>query len=230
MMLCPLCGRSYEAGTLFCMTDGTPLVGDSTAGPPPSASSELDRLLADPPSAYTPAHVPSGVPATPVPDPPARNGGLIAVVALLGVLVVGMLGYMLWQQKQTSDAAADRAAQAETRADEAQRTADAATNAAADAAFQAREAAEQAQMQSARSDASYGTTVWANSPNDGFLALRSGPGTSRGSRLLKIPHGQPLTLGDCNSPITSPGGRYGSWCRASYNGTAGWVFDAFVTR
>ena len=225
-MLCPVCGRQYEAGTRFCTDDGTPLVA-APAGPPPSASGELDRLLTEAPAVPYAPPVPT-VAAHAV-AAPARTGGLVAVVAVLGVLVVGMLAVVMWQQKQTADAAAVRAAEADARAAEAQRTAEAATTA-ADAALQARHAAERAPMQSAEGDVGDGTTVWANSPNDGFLALRSGPTTAGGTRLLKIPHGDPLTLGDCTLPTTSPGGRSGSWCRAVYGGTAGWVFDAFVTR
>ena len=210
MMLCPVCGRSYEAGTLFCMDDGTPL---APTGPSPSASGELGRLLGEQPASSAP---PPAVAA------PVRSGGLLAIVGVLGVLVVGTLAAVMWQQKQTSDAAAARAEQAEQRADEAQQAANVAT-AAAD--VQARDAAEQ--VQTAYRDTGDGTTAWANSPNDGFVALRSGPSVSSGTRLLQIPHGQPLALSDCDPPTALPGGRTGSWCRAAYGGTAGW---AFVTR
>lgn len=62
-----------------------------------------------------------------------------------------------------------------------------------------------------------------NSPGDRFLALRTYPSSSVGDRVLKIPHGASITVGGCLAP--SGGGR---WCRASYNGYSGWVFDKYL--
>lgn len=62
-----------------------------------------------------------------------------------------------------------------------------------------------------------------NSPGDGFLALRTYPSSSVGGRILQIPHGASVTVGGCLAP--SGGGR---WCRASYNGYSGWVFDKYL--
>lgn len=67
----------------------------------------------------------------------------------------------------------------------------------------------------------------ANSPSDGFLALRSLPSTETGERLAKIPHGTRLTVIDCPKP-TNPGKIKGSWCRVIYNGQEGWAFDAYM--
>jgi hypothetical protein len=61
------------------------------------------------------------------------------------------------------------------------------------------------------------------SPGDGFLALRTYPSSQMGDRILKIPHGASVTVGGCLAP--SGGGR---WCRASYNGYSGWVFDKYL--
>lgn len=61
------------------------------------------------------------------------------------------------------------------------------------------------------------------SPGDGFLALRTYPSSTVGDRVLKIPHGASITVGGCLAP--SGGGR---WCRASYNGYSGWVFDKYL--
>lgn len=72
------------------------------------------------------------------------------------------------------------------------------------------------------------TRVTADSPGDGFLALRSEPNSETGARLAKIPHGTAFTIGSClDYKITSRGNR-GRWCTANYNGQTGWVFDAFV--
>jgi hypothetical protein len=71
------------------------------------------------------------------------------------------------------------------------------------------------------------TTARANSPSDGFLALRSLPSSELGDRILKIPHGATVTIGACG-PVIRPVSRSGRWCQASYNGTSGWVFDAYL--
>ena len=71
------------------------------------------------------------------------------------------------------------------------------------------------------------STARVNSPGDGFLALRTFPSSDAGSRILQIPHGAVLTVGGClNSMRISR--KTGRWCRASYNGYSGWVFDAFL--
>lgn len=72
------------------------------------------------------------------------------------------------------------------------------------------------------------TTVTANSPDDGFLALRSEPNSESGKRILKIPHGAKLQIGACGDYVTTQKNNYGRWCRAAYGGYSGWVFDKYV--
>ncbi|MBK9154387.1 MAG: SH3 domain-containing protein [Chloracidobacterium sp.] len=69
-----------------------------------------------------------------------------------------------------------------------------------------------------------------NSPNDGFLALRSLPDSDRGIRLAKIPHGTELEIIDCEPYRKSIGGRSGRWCLVEYAGITGWVFDAWLAK
>ena len=71
------------------------------------------------------------------------------------------------------------------------------------------------------------TAARVNSPSDGFLALRTFPNSEAGSRILQIPHGAVVTVGGCLNTIRVSG-KTGRWCRASYNGYSGWVFDAFL--
>lgn len=62
-----------------------------------------------------------------------------------------------------------------------------------------------------------------NAPGDGFLSLRSEPGTRSGVRLLKIPHGTALELGIC---LPTPDGSH--WCQTRYSGQTGWVLDKYL--
>jgi hypothetical protein len=71
------------------------------------------------------------------------------------------------------------------------------------------------------------TTARANSPRDGFLALRSEPNSETGFRIAKIPHGATLTVLGC--PKSSNVGKMtGRWCQVIYNGQSGWAFDGFM--
>jgi hypothetical protein len=70
----------------------------------------------------------------------------------------------------------------------------------------------------------------ANSPKDGFLALRELPSTDIGELVVKIPHGAAFTLGECVPIKTKVDTRDGHWCMATYNGNEGWVFDAWVDK
>lgn len=67
-----------------------------------------------------------------------------------------------------------------------------------------------------------------NSSNDGFLALRILPDLSTGEPLAKIPHRTVIRLGYCQQQNSRVAGRTGHWCMTSYDGKAGWVFDAWL--
>lgn len=73
-------------------------------------------------------------------------------------------------------------------------------------------------------------TARANSPGDGFLALRSIPDADNGTMLAKIPHGTNLEIIGCQkNEIQLAGKRRGRWCRTNFNGQSGWVFDGFLS-
>ena len=70
-------------------------------------------------------------------------------------------------------------------------------------------------------------TARANSPRDGFLALRDEPNSKNGYRIAQIPHGAVITVVDCPRP-SNVGKIPGRWCQVVYNGQSGWAFDAFI--
>lgn len=67
-----------------------------------------------------------------------------------------------------------------------------------------------------------------NSPNDGFLALRSEPSSNYGDRILQIPHGATVKVLGCQGFRENVGGRNGRWCKISYEGYTGWAFDGWL--
>lgn len=67
-----------------------------------------------------------------------------------------------------------------------------------------------------------------NSPNDGFLALRTEPSSNYGDRILQIPHGATVKILGCQGYRENVGGRTGRWCRISYEGYTGWAFDGWL--
>ncbi len=69
------------------------------------------------------------------------------------------------------------------------------------------------------------TTAKVNSPGDGFLALRTGPSSETGERIMEIPHGATVTVQACQAAAK---GKKGKWCKVNYNGNAGWAFDGFL--
>jgi uncharacterized protein YraI len=71
--------------------------------------------------------------------------------------------------------------------------------------------------------------VTANSPKDGFLALRDLPDSGAGARILKIPHGAQIAISTCLDYEPAAFENSGRWCTATYKEYSGWVFDAFVT-
>jgi hypothetical protein len=70
------------------------------------------------------------------------------------------------------------------------------------------------------------TVARANSPNDGFLALRTAPSSETGDRILQIPHGAELKVLGCQAAVK---GKKGRWCRVDYNGNLGWANDGWMT-
>ena len=69
-----------------------------------------------------------------------------------------------------------------------------------------------------------------NSPKDGFLALRSLPNHKTGKLIVKIPHGENVKIITCQSKSVKIAGKSGRWCKTSYKGTEGWVFDVWLRR
>lgn len=77
-------------------------------------------------------------------------------------------------------------------------------------------------------DLSWDARVVAPSGSDPWLALRSEPSVSRGSRLARMPHDAAVTVLACLPDQETLGGRQGSWCRVRFGNQTGWAFDAYL--
>lgn len=241
MKHCPNCKSTYTDETLkFCLADGTTLVSLSDADKTVALSNEETVEMR------------AGLPTNPVrvefqkdsePDsiatmfspqrfqaePPERKGyGFVVgiLVALLVVVLLGFAGFAAYVfLKPEVKPVVTVSSPTPTPNSSAENTAN----------LQQKLADLEKRLEDQQKPSPTQTTVpvtqvrtaRANSPSDGFLALRSLPNTETGTRLAKIPHGALFTVLSCPNP-TNPGKIKGRWCRVNYEGTEGWAFDAYM--
>lgn len=234
MKQCPQCRSTYtDNGLRFCLTDGSELVpvADEQETVLGSRGDELQAGSRPAPSYST------GQPVG------AQGGGrvlgkVIAIAGVLGVvLVIGLIAfvliiYLVGRTKTGDNRSSDKTpvpspSTSPTPDAEKQRLQDELAN------VQKRLAEEQRNANRAvnqpRTPTSPGTvTARVNSPNDGFLALRAQPDADHGERIAKIPHGDVVTIENCNRNEVTIGERTGRWCLVSWNGYEGYVFDAWL--
>ncbi len=232
MKQCPSCGTTYtDASLIYCLADGAALNDLSQA-----EEATVVRSGGDPLRVNIPQTQPIIAPTTQAQPSGGSSGTVLKVVIGLLVLVIlaivglGLAGVLYYSSGRGDDVAVTNVntnkptpspsplpsvnetdelrkqiADLEKKLNEQKNT-----NRPADIPLTL---PNQTSTRSAR----------VNSPGDGFLALRTYPSSSVGGRILQIPHGASVTVGGCLAP--SGGGR---WCRASYNGYSGWVFDKYL--
>lgn len=240
MKLCPNCKTTYSDDTLrFCLTDGTNLISAaSSTEKTVEMSGRTNQMLFDTPSQSVPTAV------SPVKtETKAARGGInpwfifLPIFALLFLAVVGLAGYILLRPEKV--VISNTTTPTPTVAPTATSTPDKETAALKEELESLKKQIEEQKKPSkndstARPFPTQNPSMPAiqvarvNSPNDGFLALRSIPDTA-GLMLAKIPHGTNVEIIGCQKNVTQkPGKRRGRWCRTDYNGQSGWVFDAFL--
>jgi len=235
MKQCPNCKTNYTDGSLsFCLNDGATLifVPDAATVQMPFDKNPVRVNIA-------PDSVPTySSPPIPQSQPTKNNLGLIVagILGLLLLLVIGGVAAFLFLRPTGDNSPIVAASPAPT-------TPTASPTAAPnDETAKLKE--EMANLQKQLQDRKHQkpnappetfsppkgtpTTARANSPRDGFLALRSEPNSETGYRVAQIPHGATLTVLGCPRPsnIRKMAGR---WCRVIYDGQTGWAFDAFMT-
>ena len=234
MKQCPNCKTTYTDDSLqFCLNDGAKLIFE-----PEAAETVRMSFGAEPKRVNMP---PDSVP-TVYAQPPisqtqhAKKGFGLIIAGILGLflllIIAGFAAFSLFRQSDNKNTIAavspsPTVSQTPTPNDETARLKEEMAN--------LKKQIENQKSQKPNSPAEIvppsnrkdATTARANSPDDGFLALRSEPNSETGYRITKIPHGATLSVLGCPKP-SNVGKMAGRWCQVIYNGQSGWAFDAFM--
>lgn len=237
MKFCPNCKTTYsDDSLLYCLSDGTNLVAM------PSAEKTIEMSPATNPMRFDiPANSDPTVFAPRISQPQTQNEKkgispwLVAapLIAILLLSVAGLLGYILLKPNSAAISNSATPSPTATPKDETAALKEELESLKKQIANQKTTPKNDSQTRpfpnNNSSSAPVIQTARANSPNDGFLALRSIPDAENGEQLAKIPHGTNLEIVGCQKNETQIAGkRRGRWCRTNYNGQSGWVFDAFL--
>ncbi len=239
MKQCSVCKTTYTDATLkFCLADGANLISVPDAEKTMAMSSGNNQMRANVP----PDSVPTVFPATRI-NQPTRKGVsplIVAMLCLIFLLVAGgLIGFAsyVWFKPGTdknltaANSAALTPAVSPTLDKENAELKQKLANLEKQVADQKNQRKNTPAETLSTPNSSLPTTertARANSPGDGFLALRSEPNSETGYRIAKIPHGATVTVLNCPKP-SNIGKMAGHWCQVNYNGQAGWAFDVFLT-
>lgn len=253
MKQCPLCKNTYTDDSLqFCLEDGETLYYFTNEQPTQEFSNINNQPTQAFPQKTTPIHIPIGndsspqtlissssIPSNePVGKPSSGSKliiGLIVGFILLAMLgVIAIAGYFVWitqpsNPPQNTTPVLDNSQVKLPTADEIKDLEEKIANLEKELQDQKKKTPTVPII--TNSNISNPTpqpnrvTAKANSPNDGFLALRSEPNTQTGERILKIPHGVTITVWGC---LKQQLGSKGRWCQVDYNGTKGWANDGYM--
>ncbi len=239
MKQCPSCRTTYTDPTLsFCLADGTPLI-DVAEEPTVSRSGRGEPMRVEIGQEVTKQ------PFMPNPAPPAAPTGsntmkivlvvgLLAGMMLIGVIGAGALIYFnrdarpIANENRNSNNIVKPSPTVEPTVDQSNTLRDQIANLEKRLNEQKKGTPGPIAPFPPINPTTMTTPAKANSPGDGFLALRSLPNSEAGDRIAKIPHGATVMIGGCG-PVIKPVNRSGRWCQASYNGKTGWVFDGYLT-
>lgn len=240
MKQCPNCKTNYTDDSLqFCLSDGANLIlvptEAKTAEMKVGEPLRFNIPFASAPTVFSQESSFNNQPISQ--DQPAKKGFGLIVAGLLGVLLLSVVGlvaaYILLRSRETqpvvtaaspTPTAAPKVSPPITPNDETARLREEMAN------LKKQMESQKNQKQNPPvppAPANTGKTAYVNSPGDGFLALRSEPGSETGYRVAKIPHGAALVVFGCPKP-SNVGKMPGRWCQVNYNGQSGWAFDRFM--
>lgn len=237
MKFCPNCKTTYSDDSLFyCLSDGANLVSMPSAEKTIEQTGSTNPLRFDIPSNSDPT-----VFAPRFSEPPPHNVKkgispwlVLPLVAILLLSVAVLVGYILLKPNVTTVSNSASPTPTATPKDETAALKEELESLKKQIANQKNPPKNDSPARPSSNDNSSSApvtqTARANSPNDGFLALRNTPDSENGLRLAKIPHGTNLEIIGCQkNEIQISGQRRGRWCRTTFNGQSGWVFDAFLS-
>lgn len=242
MKQCPQCGSTYTDDTLsFCLTDGAPLdIRDparterfeleQTTAETSLKPTENARVRIDLPSQQEQPYTPSSTARIgSTENTKGINRGVVAGLVAALIVVIGVLGsiivYLAIQNRGLE--AVDENSVGMTEKKE-ERDSSSRENLSDDTASTPTNPSP-APPEEDEPEFDEEVIKRVNSPNDGFLALRNLPDAEKGTRIAKIPHGDIVVLGRCQTKAVKIGIRTGYWCRARWEGLEGWVFDVWLT-
>lgn len=236
MKFCPNCKTTYSDDTLlYCLSDGTNLVAMPAAEKTVEMSGASNPMRFDISSNSDPTVFAPRI-SQPQNEKVKRGISPWLVVPLLAILllsVVALLGYILLKPNSAAIANSATPSPTATPKDETAALKEELESLKKQIANQKTSPKNDSTTRPLPNDNSSSApviqTARANSPNDGFLALRSIPDTESGIQLAKIPHGTNLEIVGCQKSETQISGKRGRWCRTNFNGQSGWVFDAFLS-
>ncbi len=242
MKQCPKCGTTYTDDSLqFCLADGANLISSSSAAETVQMSLSGEPMRVNVPQNSVPT-------VFALPTPPVANnspvkkilGIIILCVAGLFLIIAtfGIAGFVYYKQSGDKDAivSASPTPNGSPTASPTAAPNDEIERLKRETANLKKQIDDQKNQNTSHlpnttynppNEKSTPTAARANSPRDGFLALRSEPSSESGYRIAQIPHGAALTVLGC--PKSSNVGKMpGRWCQIVYNGQSGWAFDAFI--
>jgi hypothetical protein len=243
MKQCPKCGTTYsDPGLSFCLADGTVL----------EAAFEQPTIIV--PASHDPPPVRADIPQElseakyiPRPDNERSQGSWLKIALVIGLVLIMLIGAavvagaLIYFNKDSRTVTKNPTAQATPantnfKAGNQNAPADGETDKLREQiANLEKRLDEQKNAATPRGDvpappdqpSTTSASPTVNSPGDGFLALRSLPSSDAGERVLKIPNGARVSISGC-LPRTHVENKTGRWCKASYNGYSGWLFDAWL--
>ncbi len=234
MKRCPQCGTTYTDATLkYCLTDGSSLE-DADAGAPPTRREGLKIDIPAPPTASGSISEPArgGISTA------AKVAIALAIFAVIGAVLIVAAAIMIFVAGDILSARQPVDSPSPPPTAPTPAPSPSPTDAAEELTKKLEELAKKIEEQNSPIEVPKiplkdvlgdDSAATVNSPNDGFLALRSLPSTDIGERIGRIPHGSQVVVVSCDEERERVAGRRGRWCLVEWEQRVGWVFDAWLT-
>lgn len=243
MKKCPVCQNTYTDDSLqFCLADGASLTFSKTEQPTEQFSAATNPIRVNIGQDTSPTII-SPPQNTPTESAKKSGGGLIigSLIALLLLVVLGsgaIIGWLLLKDREqgnSNNVVITKQTPNITNSVTQTPTPNETENLKQKIANLEKQVQEQQKKNTTvptisnpstnSAPQSNKVTAKVNSPNDGFLALRTEPSAESGDRILQIPHGSAVTILGC---LNKEAGKKGRWCRINYDGNVGWSYDGFL--